>query len=394
MTDFPDIRRIAIAPWSVALLASVALSACSALGASGPSHASIRHLNQASPAPQKVTLIHLDNDATTRLNSLEKSRSFATVLGDSAVQDPLLGAGDVLDITVWEAPPAVLFGAAGDAATAGLGAQNRTVIQQVVGTDGNLSIPFAGNVVAAGRTTAQIEHEIVKRLRGRANDPQVTVRLAENDSRNVTVLGEVVGSRRVPIGPRGERLLDAIASAGGARQPVAQTMIQFSRGDVTANMMLEKVIRDPRQNVRVKPGDVITLLHQPYTFIALGAVVKSAEIPFEGGGFTLAQALGRMGGLRDDRANIRGVFVFRLENALAVEPTDRGIVKPMANGRIPVVYQLDMSDPTALFLAQEFSLNDKDVLYVSTAPGADLARFLSTIAGISFSAISIGNILK
>lgn len=385
-------RRIALA--CVAAMALLPLAGCTALGGSGPTHASIKRLNEASYTGHDIALVDLNSTALKRINGYEQSRSFATLLGDSDAQDPVLGAGDVLDISVWEAPPAVLFGAAGEAATPGSGAQSRTVIQQVVSTDGALSIPFVGRISADGKTPAQIEREIVRRLTGRANDPQAIVRLSQNDARNVTVLGEVVGSRRVPIGPRGERLLDVIASAGGARQPVGQITVQLSRGPATASMVLDKVIRDPQQNIRVKPGDVVTLLYQPYTFIALGAIARNAEIPFEGGKFSLAQALGRTGGLRDDRANIQGVFVFRLEEPDAIDPANAANARPMENGRIPVVYQLNMSDPTAFFVAQDFVMRDKDILYVSTAPGADLARFVSTVASITFSAISIGNILS
>jgi polysaccharide export outer membrane protein len=54
------------------------------------------------------------------------------------------------------------------------------------------------------------------------------------------------------------------------------------------------------------PDDVVTALYQPYSFTALGAVGRNAEIDFEGTGLTLTQALGRIGGLRDDRADIKG----------------------------------------------------------------------------------------
>ena len=384
-------RRVATA--MVAAVALLSLGACTALGASGPSHASIRRLGDNAVPGHKIALINLNTTALARISGFEQSRSFSTLLGESAAQDPLLGAGDVLEISVWEAPPAVLFGSAGEATTSATGAQNRIVLQQVVGTDGALSIPFVGRLFAAGKSTAQLEREIVHRLTGRANDPQVIVHLSENDARNVTVLGEVAGSRRVPIGPRGARLLDVIASAGGSRQPVGQVTVQLSRGAATASMVLDTVIRDPQQNIRLKPNDVVTLLHQPYSFIALGAIVKSAEIPFEGGRFTLAQALGRTGGLRDDRANIHGIFVFRLEDPEAVDPASVVGARRTENGRIPVVYQLDMGDPTAFFVAQDFVLRDKDIRYVSTAPGADLARFVSTVASISFSAIAIGNVL-
>ncbi|KAB7648364.1 polysaccharide biosynthesis/export family protein [Polymorphobacter fuscus] len=377
----------------MAVITLLVQSGCTALGGSGPTHASIKRLDKATYTGDDIALVNLNGAALKRISGYEQSRSFATLLGDSEAQDPVLGAGDVLDISVWEAPPAVLFGAAAEVSAAGAGAQSRTVIQQVVATDGALSIPFVGRMDAGGKTPAQIEREIVRRLTGRANDPQAVVRLSQNDARNVTVLGEVAGSRRVPIGPRGERLLDVIASAGGTRQPVGQVTVQLSRGTATTSMVLDRVIRDPRQNIRVKTGDVVTLLYQPYSFIALGAIARNAEIPFEGGKFSLAQALGRTGGLRDDRANIQGVFIFRLEEPEAVDPAGTLNARRMENGRIPIVYQLNMSDPTAFFVAQDFVMRDKDVLYVSTAPGADLARFVSTVASITFSAISIGNVL-
>jgi polysaccharide export outer membrane protein len=305
----------------------------------------------------------------------------------------MIGPGDVLDIALWEAPPAVLFG--GGAVIPGLdaGAQNRAVLQQVVDGSGAITIPFAGTIPAGGRTPAEVERMIVARLAGRANDPQVSVRLIQNDSRNVTVLGEVTQSRRVPLGPRGERLLDIIASAGGTRAPVHQTTVQVSREGTSAVMPLEAIIADPAQNIRMRPEDVVTVLHQPYSFIALGAVATSAEIPFEGRGISLAQALARTGGLRDNKANIRGVFVFRLEDPAALTPAMRGTTPATEDGRVPVVYRLDLSDARGFFVAQDFMIRDQDVVYVSTAPGAEIREFLATVTSLAFSAIAIGNVV-
>ena len=383
-----------VANSGVALFAALSLGACTSLGGTGPYATNIKHLSTASYANTGIQVISLNSESLSRIVDFERSRTFANQLGDFRAQDPVIGPGDVLDIAVWEAPPAVLFGAAANPMSAELGAQNRTMIQQVVGTDGTISIPFAGRMAVAGKTMPKIEHDIVHQLTGKANDPQVIVRLDQNDARNVTVLGEVTASGRVPIGARGERLLDAIASAGGARQPVAQTTVQLSRGAMTVNMPLDKVIRDPQQNIRIKPGDVVTLLFQPYSFTAMGAVSNPAEIRFEGGGISLAQALGRTGGLRDDRASVHGVFVFRLEDPSALDPKAIASAHHTAHGHIPVVYQLDLGDPTGFFVAQDFMMHDKDVVYVSTAPGADLSRFLSAVANFTFTATNIGTQLK
>ncbi|WP_169447849.1 polysaccharide biosynthesis/export family protein [Erythrobacter cryptus] len=364
------------------------------MGATGPSSGQVRKIDGAAYAGGQIALVDLNPETWRRVAAFEESRSLARKLGTSGAGDLLIGPGDVLDITLWEAPPAVLFGGGGVISGLDAGAQNRTVVQQVVDGSGAITVPFAGRIEAGGHTPAEVERMIVARLTGRANDPQASVRLTQNDSRTVTVLGEVAQSRRVPLGPRGERLLDIIASAGGTRAPVHQTTVQVSRSGTSATMPLDAIIADPAQNIRMLPEDVVTVQHQPYSFIALGAVARSAEIPFEGRGISLAQALARMGGLRDDKANIRGVFVFRLEDPDALSPAERAATPAIDDGRIPVVYRLDLSDARSFFLAQDFMVRNQDVVYVSTAPGADLREFLATVTNLAFSAISIGNVIS
>lgn len=377
----------------LALLLAGLVGACTTLGAAGPSSGQVRKAEGADYAGSQVALVDLDPLTYKRIAAFEQSLGLAQKFGEGGAGEVLIGPGDVLDIAMWEAPPAVLFGNAGIIPGADAGAQNRTVVQQVVDGTGMISVPFAGQIKAAGQTPAAIERAIVARLTGRANDPQVNVRLSLNDSRNVTVLGEIAASRRVPLGPRGERLLDIIASAGGPRAPVHQTTVQVSRGGASATMALEAIIAQPAQNIRMRPEDVVTVLHQPYSFIAMGAVATSAEIPFEGRGISLAQALARVGGLRDNQANIRGVFVFRLEEPEALDPAQRLATQALEDGRVPVIYRLDLSDARGFFVAQEFQIRDQDVVYVSTAPGAELREFLSTVTSLAFSAIAIGNVV-
>ena len=373
-----------------ALLAGV-LAGCTTLGAAGPSSGQVRKIEGQNYAGEPVALIELNAQTSARVAANEQARSLARQLGDARAGASAIGPGDVLDIALWEAPPAVLFGGGGVIPGVDSGAQGRTVVQQEVDAAGMISVPFAGPIMVTGRTPAEVERMIIARLAGRAHDPQASVRLTQNVSRSVTVLGEVAASRQVPLGPRGERLLDVIAAAGGTRQPVHQTMVQVSRSGSSAAMALDAIIADPAQNIRMAPADVVTLLHQPYSFIALGAVARSAEIPFEGRGISLAQALARVGGLRDNQANIRGVFIFRLEDPAALSPDARGDFALTGDGRIPVVYRLDLADARGFFVAQDFMIRDGDVVYVSTAPGAELREFLSTITSLAFSAIAIGN---
>jgi len=171
-------------------------------------------------------------------------------------------------------------------------------------------------------------------------------------------------------------------------------VLQVTRGSKVATMPLDAVIRDPAQNVRLAADDVVTALFQPWTFTVLGATGTNAEIPFEATGMTLAQALGRAGGLNDARANMHGVFLFRLENPVALDPVTVAGARTTADGRIPVIYRLDMGDPAAFFVAQGFRIHDHDVIYVSNAPGADLQKFATVVANLAYAGIGIVNQVK
>src|SRR5205085_12131179 len=130
-----------------------------------------------------------------------------------------------------EASPATLF-ATGTVDARGVPSTSRAVTmpEQMVGSDGTIAVPFAGRIRAAGRTLQQVEADIAAALKGKANAPEALVRLTRNLSSNVTVVGEVTTSTRVPLTPGNERLLDAIAAAAGVKQPVNKTTIQVTRG--------------------------------------------------------------------------------------------------------------------------------------------------------------------
>jgi polysaccharide export outer membrane protein len=349
-------------------------------------------------ADARIQIVEVNDEVARRVIASNSSLLFSETLGEGQPIGNLVGNGDVLDISVWEAPPAVLFGSAsGDLriSNANASAMRSTAIpEQMVDNNGRIVIPFVGTVPAAGRSTRQIETEIVSRLSGKAHDPQAIVRVVRNASANVTVVGDVSGSTRIPLTSRGERLLDVLAGAGGVRQAVGKTTIQISRGNRTVALPLEQIIRDPAQNIRMQPEDVVTAYFQPYSFVAMGAAGANAEIPFESTGITLAQALGRIGGLRDDRANPRGVFIFRLEDPAALDPAVAQSARTTPDGKVPVIYRVDLSNPASFFVAQGFPVRNKDVVYVSSAPVTDLQKFVNIVSSMAFSIIGVTNITQ
>jgi len=336
------------------LAALLATTACTSIG---PGTSRVVKAGKAQDgAIQGIQIINLDERSLVEMPRAT-TPDFATGLGYSDAVGETVGSGDVLNVTIWEAPPAVLFGASAASGTSVQTSGTTTLPEFLVGPSGRISVPFAGLVQAAGRTLPQIEQDIISRLRGKAHLPQVAVRLLRNLSANVSVVGEVANSTRMPLTPKGETILDAIAAAGGTKQQSDKMTIQVSRGGQVYSMPFSAVINDPRQNVILKTGDVVTALFRPYSFTMLGAAGQSQEVPFEATGLSLAQAMGRVGGLAEGRADPKGVLVFRWEDQ-AMVVNRKATVKPRSDEGIPVVYRVAMSDTATYFAMQNFGITD------------------------------------
>jgi polysaccharide export outer membrane protein len=340
-----------------------------------------------------IQLVDVNDALARKLAESNKLGQFADVFQSAGDNNYLIGPGDIVEVSVWEAPPAMLFGAViFDLKSGPMTTHVVTFPEQMVATDGAINMPFAGRVSVKGRTTFEIETDIVKRLQGRANQPQVLVRVIKNNSSNVTVVGEVSSSMLMSLTPKGERLLDALAASGGVKQPVNRMALQLSREGKTATMALDSIIRDPRQNVLLKPGDVVTALYQPQSFSVLGATGKNEEISFEAQGISLAQALARSGGLNDNRADARGVFIFRFEDAKLIDL--QGASAKTADGKVPVVYQVDLRDPASFFVTQNFPVQNHDVIYVSNSPEAEFQKFLRLVVSVAVPSVNINRALQ
>lgn len=348
------------------------------LNSSGPSREQVQEKKD-SRGIVGIQLVDVDDTVTRELLNKQKRKLFSEVFAQSHPPRYVVGAGDVIEVSIWESPPAMLFGSPSMTLSAGPSVSRVTTFpEQMVDSEGTINIPFAGHVLVAGHNPQWIEDEIAKRLEGKANQPQVLVRVTHNATSNVTVVGDVASSTRMPLTPKGELLLDALAAAGGVKQPVNKMTLQITRGDTVQSLPLEMIIRDPKQNVELQPGDLITALYQSLSFTVLGATGKNSEINFESQGISLAQALARAGGLDDSRADARAVFIFRFEDKSALDWKSPLMTTP--EGKVPVIYQVDLKDPATFFVAQSFPIEDKDVLYVSNAPSAELLKFVNIIA--------------
>ena len=372
---------MAIKKLLTALLATSALTGCAALPSDGPDYHQLTSLRTADEATSlNIEMVDISPDNIDVLGS-----SFVRIIDPDMREqhgnaNGMAQTGDALSIKVWEASPDGIFSTERGA--------NAPILARV-SSDGEIYIPYAGNIAVQGLTVDEIRQAISAALLGISIDPQVQVEISETTENAFTIVSGVPKSGLYPLMPGGTNLLEAIASAGGSKAPKHETLVSVIRENSTHKIMLSDVFNRPENNFSVAAGDILELSHQPKSFTAFGAVTKKGRSTFVGEELTLEQAMAISGGLDSRSADSAGVFVFRYEYAQKMSPFIKSDELDL-----PVIYRLDMSNAQGFFLARQFEMQNNDILYVATAPAAELSKFINTLvvpamnAGESFTSIN------
>ncbi|MFG1416977.1 polysaccharide biosynthesis/export family protein [Xanthobacter sp. V0B-10] len=361
------------------------LPGCTALPASGPSRVDLE-----TPQPdddQRFVLVGVD-DRTLHILAQERPATFGARFGDYRPPGRyVVGVGDTLSVTIWEAAAGGLFsGPVID--RLGTGSRSATIPEQQVAQDGSITVPYAGRIPVAGKTTAQIEAAVVERLTGKAIEPQAVVVVSKSISNAATVLGEATAGAMVPLSPRGDRVLDVIATAGGIKVPAHEVFVRLSRGDTTVTVPMQTLLNNPKEDVYVRPRDKIVVIRDPQTFTVFGAAGTPTVVQFDAVGITLEEAIARVGGLVDSRADPSGIYLMRFEPVRFAAKLDPQAKPLEINGYVRVIYHWNMRDPNALFLARGFQVRNKDAIYIANAPLADLQKVTSLFSTVAQPVIS------
>lgn len=166
----------------------------------------------------------------------------------AAVDAYKIGVDDLVQVAVWRNPE--------------LG------ITVPVRPDGMISVPLVGDVVAGGRTPAEVAKDIQGKLGAYVRDPQVAVILTELRSHEYLSRVRVTGAVRQPISVpfrQGMTVLDAVLAAGGVTEFAApdRSALYRKAGDATRSyqVRLDRILNrgDLSTNFKVAPGDVITV---------------------------------------------------------------------------------------------------------------------------------------
>ncbi|GFE50901.1 capsular polysaccharide biosynthesis protein [Roseobacter cerasinus] len=343
----------------VLLWVGLTLAACAQ--SDGPTPAEVRRDARAAD----VLILELAPDVIAALGTPKPPEGFVGFSSRSFVPGAIQ-PGDVIAVRVFEPSEDGV-----------LSVVNSTALdlgEFVVSPAGTVMIPFVGHIRVAGNSVSAAQNTITQRLRENAIEPQAAVNIQVSPKSAFTVQGNVPQGGLFPLSARGERVLDAVAMAGGTQADPESTIVTVMRGSRSGRQIYAKLLSDPVQNIPLQPGDTVIVGGGGAKFIADGALNSTGEFDFVEGELSLSQAVAKAGGLQSARANPGAVFLFRRQppgeffRYRERSGTERNIYGD-------VIFRADFDSPTERLTAQQFFLRDGDVLYVGNAALANFSKY-------------------
>ncbi len=377
----------------VALLALLG-SGCAKLPVDGPNHLAIDESATETVRQDRdkvvidYVLVDLSRNVLQHVERVGPESFFRTFgTGKGSAPEIRLGAGDTLSIAIFELSAGGLFTPGEVGARPG---SFITLPQQRVDHRGEITVPYAGKIQAAGRSIAQVQDQIEKQLAKRAIEPQVVITLVEQNANEVAVFGDATGGLKTKVTPGGERILDVIARSG-IKYPGFELFVTLQRRKTRSTIFFPLLVKNPAENIYVQPGDVIYVARDPQTFVAVGALASvnqtqqlTGRYNFDSERLSLAEAVAKAGGLLDERANPGQVFLYRLESRDVLEKIGVNLNKfDPKDVLIPTVYRANYRDPSVFFAADQFPMRHKDIIYAANADSVEIDKFLSFVSLIT-----------
>jgi polysaccharide biosynthesis/export protein len=276
--------------------------------------------------PQQDLTYSLNDDEITEINE----QILASAQMPSDPSDYLLGAGDLLQVGVFEAKE--------------LDCKVR------VSSRGYITLPLLGTVVVKGLSAREAEQKIEELYRERyIKDPHVGIFIEEHFSRRVTLMGQFKNPGTYDYLSK-QRLLDVMAMGGGLGEKAGLVVqIRKSSGSPEGQSVfivdLDELIKAGKSelNIKINAGDVL-FVPEAGVFFVDGAVRRPGSYYIKHQ-TTVHEAFVEAGGLQPYADKTQAVLVRYVEN------DERQMIK------------LDLSQPDTL----EIELKDRDVLIAETS---------------------------
>lgn len=331
-------RRFSI--YFVAFMFCAVVAAAQDADKNTPSH------DQPLPAAQPIS-----QAATSASGATQKQSSETNEKDLDQNASPMLGAGDLMEVNVYNVPE--------------LSSKVR------VSNAGDIYLPLIDYVHVQGLTQEEAQTLIEKRLSdgGFVRNPHVTIFVDEAASQGVTILGEVSKPGIYPD-VADHKLYELISEAGGFTQSASRkiSIIRLKESSPIRVDLPRNLGDDTRGNVEILPGDTITVPRAPIIYV-VGDVGRPSGLLVDNGTLTVLQALALAGGA-NHTAKMGGVRIIR--------KTPSG----MTETRVQLKKMLEAKAP-------DVTLQADDILFIPVSGGKVLAGQISGAALSAATAVTV-----
>jgi polysaccharide export outer membrane protein len=345
------------------------IAGCASLPGTGPSATSMAK----SPA---VDVVDITPDIASAAQQVaaaqEKTALDRALLALRSAPDAgttRIAPGDVIDVSVWSFSPWPGTGnplGTGSPGAIALGAFT-------VGADGAVQLPYAGRIDLTGLTPEQAQAAISARYTTLRilQRPTAAVKVMASPRNDVLVTGAIGQPKTIPWTPAGMTLAQAVTqSLGDGGALLGQGELSKARSAVKVAVLRgsQPAVELPVANaleerIALHAGDRIVVSKAPAVQVTVlgGGARRDAVIGFARQP-VLSEALAESSGLDGNTANDHAVFVMRRQ------PDKR-----------PVLYNFAWNKPMGVVAAQQFPLQDGDLVYVADAPLVSVQKVIGLI---------------
>lgn len=309
---------------------------------------------------EKITVKEVTPKLIRAIRNTQKLKAPLNVSSDILLDKEYtyrVGVGDVISVVVWDHPdltiPAGAYRSAEDSG------------YQVL-ESGDIFFPYAGMVPVSGKTVEEIRQLLSYELEKTINNVQLNVRVVSYRSKRVHVVGAVGTPGIHTISDISPTIIDLVNSAGGFTENSDRRNIHLTRSGKSYTIDLlglyEQGYSDRR--ISIQDGDVIRVGDRSSNKVFLLGEIEQpgSYIMHDEHRLSLAEAISDAGSIKQNTSDSGQVYVIR-----------------HGDSSEPEVYHIDMSSPSAMILADNFTLKKRDVIYVDAASIVRWNRVLSNL---------------
>jgi protein involved in polysaccharide export with SLBB domain len=244
--------------------------------------------------------------------------------------------------------------------------RRETIIQSVVGSNGNILLPDVGSIEAVNRSIDDMHEQISSILIKKGIKPNFQLELAKAVSKKAYVIQKNIGSTVVPLSSSKITLRELILqNKSSVISTVGLSLIKLKRNGQVFRMTADFILDPNSEDIFVVNGDQIeveSLAYKPGQVFALSGAGNAQIVPIDPS-------------QRETLADVLFVPRGALSNLLA----KRSEVYLLRGQNPSLAYHLDAQNVSRILIAAKTELRPNDIIYVADRPIISFSRTLSEI---------------